>query len=109
MWKYAFFHDFKNSRVKHGILKACGILLLICTLRGISNVVIWQESFWSGFLYPWLIALAGSLVTLPLFLLSKKSPKIASIVSSILLIVIFAFFALIILVILFGLIYGIFV
>lgn len=109
MWKYAFFHDFKKSRVKHGVLKACGILLLICTVRGISNVVIWQESFWSGFLYPWCIALAASLISLPLFLLSKKAPKIASIVSSFLLMLIFAFFALIVLFILFSLLYGIFV
>ena len=83
MWKYVFFHDFKKSRIKHGTATACGILLLLCILRGIGKVLIWKESFWSGFLYPFAVAFAGTIMILPLFLLNKKLPKIASIIATI--------------------------
>lgn len=101
MWKYVFFHDFKKSRAKHGTLIACGILLLICVLRGISKVLIWKKSFWSGFLYPFVIALAASVIILPLFLLSKKFPKAASVITTIFLWFIVLFFAGIILLLLY--------
>ena len=104
MWKYVFFHDFKKSRAKHGTIIACGILLLLCILRGISKVVIWKESFWSGFLYPFVIALAASIIILPLFLLSKKFPKVASIIATALLVLIILFFVGIFLLILYGII-----
>ena len=82
-WKHVFFHDFKRSRAKHGTVIACGILLLLCVLRGIGKVLIWKESFWSGFLYPFFLALAATVMVLPLFLLSKKFPKVASIIATI--------------------------
>ena len=93
MMKYVFFHDFKKSRAKHGTVIACGILLLLCVLRGIGKVLFWKESFWSGFLYPFVIALAASIIILPLFLLSKKFPKVASVIATILLGLIVLFFA----------------
>lgn len=107
MWKYAFFHDFKKSRAKHGTANACGILLLLCILRGIGSVLIWKESFWSGFLYPFAVALCGTIITLPLFLLSKKFPKVASIIATVFLVLIILFFVGIFLLILYGIIYSI--
>lgn len=104
MWKYAFFHDFKKSRSKHGTIIACIILLLICILRGIGKVLIWKESFWSGFLYPFSVAFAGTLMILPLFLLNKKFPKVASIISTVLLVLIIIFFVGIFLLILYGIV-----
>lgn len=104
MWKYVFFHDFKKTRAKHGTVIACGILLLLCILRGISKVLIWKESFWSGFLYPFAVALAASIIILPLFLLSKKFPKVASVVATILLGLIVLFFAGIIILIIYSII-----
>ena len=104
MWKYVFFHNFKKSRAKHGTVKACGILLLLCILRGIGKVLIWKESFWSGFLYPFAISLAASIIILLLFLLSKKFPKVASIIATVLLVLIILFFVGIFLLILYGII-----
>ncbi len=104
MWKYVFFHNFKKSRAKHGTIIACGILLLLCVLRGIGKVLIWKESFWSGFLYPFAIALAASIIILPLFLLSKKFPKVASIIATVLLVLIILFFVGIFLLILYGIV-----
>lgn len=104
MWKYVFFHDFKKSRAKHGTVIACGILLLLCVLRGIGKVLIWKESFWSGFLHPFVIALAASIIILPLFLLSKKFPKVASVIATILLGLIVLFFAGIIILIIYSII-----
>ena len=104
MWKYVFFHDFEKSRAKHGTVIACGILLLFCVLRGIGKALIWKESFWSGFLYPFVIALAASIIILPLFLLSKKFPKVASVIATILLGLIVLFFAGIIILIIYSII-----
>lgn len=109
MWKYVFFHDFKKSRAKHGAIIACGILLLLCILRGIGKVLIWKESFWSGFLYPFVISLAASIIILPLFLLSKKFPKVASIIATVLLVLIILFFVGIFFLILYGIINSIIV
>ena len=107
MWKYAFFHDFKKSRKKHGTIIACGILFLLCVLRGVSKALIWKESFWSGFLYPFVIALAGTVMSLLLFLLSQKFPKAASVIATVLLGLIILFFAGIFLLILYAMIVSI--
>lgn len=104
MWKYVFFHDFKRTRVKYGTKTACIILLALCVLRGIGKALIWKESFWSGFLYPFTVAFAGAIITLPLFLLCKKFPKVASIIATILLGLIILFFAGIFLLILYEII-----
>ncbi|MBQ2675939.1 MAG: MerR family transcriptional regulator [Clostridia bacterium] len=104
MWKYAFFHDFKKSRAKHGTVIACGILLLLCILRGIGKVLIWKESFWSGFLYPFAVALAGTIIILPLFLLSKKFPKVASVIATVLIGLIVLFLAGIIILLIYSII-----
>lgn len=103
MWKYVFFHDFKKSRAKHGTIPACIILLLICIWRGIA-AVIKNESFWSGFLYPFEIFILSLIVILPLFLLSKKAPRIAAIVATVLIVLIILFFGSIFLLILYGII-----
>lgn len=108
MWKYAFFYDFKKSREKHGIIIASVILLLLCILRGLGKVLIWKESFWSGFLYPFIIFVAGTIVILPLFLLSQKYPKFASIIARIMLVLIILFFTVIVLLILYSIICSIF-
>lgn len=85
MWKYVFFHDFKKSRKKYGVMAACIILLVICLLRGLSKMLIWHESFLQGFLYPFVIFAVGSLILLPIYVLSKKAPKVAAVISLILL------------------------
>ena len=87
MWNHVFFHDFKNSRKIHGTLNACGILLLLCVLRGIGSVLVWQESFWHGFLYPFQLALFTSTFILLLFLLHKRLPRIAEALVAIILVV----------------------
>lgn len=106
MWKIVFFHNFRSSRKKYGVAIACGILLLICIIRGVSKVVLWHESFWSGFLYPAIIFLVSSVLVLPIYILSKRSPKAASIISTILLILGIGFITFCVLVILYGIIVG---
>ena len=66
-------------------------------------MLIWKESFWSGFLYPFAIAFAGTIMILPL-ILTKKFPKVASIIATIIIILIILFFAGIFLLILYGII-----
>lgn len=101
MWKYVFFHDFKKSRAKHGTIPACIILLLICIWRGIA-AVIKNESFWSGFLYPFEIFILSLIIILPLFLLGKKAPRIAAIIATVLMVLSILFLGSIFLLILYG-------
>lgn len=104
MWKCVFFYNFKKSRKKYGLPIAFGIVLLICVVRGISNAVIWHESFWDGFLYPIILFAISSIIILPIYILRKKAPRIASIICTILLAFGIAFLALCVLVILYGII-----
>lgn len=84
MWKFVFFHDFKKDRKKYGVPKAIVILLIICILRGIGRALLWDGTFWEGFLYPFLLFFAGSVIIISLFILSKFSPKAAGFVAAIL-------------------------
>lgn len=104
MWKYVFFHNFKASRKKYGILFASCILLILCIFRGVSRMLIWQESFWNGFLYPIVLFIICTVIMLPLYILAKKAPKIAGIVNMLLLILIVLFFVLLACLILYGII-----
>lgn len=93
MWKWVFFHDFKKSRRRNGVLVACCILLLICIIRGLSKQFIGDGSFWEGFLYPFLLFICCSLLMLPIFLMARKSPKAAEKVASVMAIIGITFFA----------------
>lgn len=108
MWKYVFFHNFEKSRKKHGTLVACGILLLICTARGIGKVVFWHEDFWSGFFYPIFLFLIATVIFLPIYLLNKKVPKVARVVNTIIFILAVGFLALCILLLVVGLTLAVF-
>jgi hypothetical protein len=93
MWKWTFFHDFKESRKKHGVIGAICILFLLCVIRGLSKKFIWQGSFWEGFLYPFVLFFAIFIISTILYVLMKKAPKAASFVSGVLLILSIVFLA----------------
>ena len=78
-----FLFDFKASRQKHGILGGCGRLLLACVLGGIAISLIFDYSFWTGFLFPFIFTLGGSIILLPLYILNKYYPKAASAIAGI--------------------------
>lgn len=104
MWENVFLHNFKKSRKKYGIAVALGILLLICIIRGVSKVLIWHESFWSGFLYPFILFAVCSVILLPIYILNKKAPKVASVISTVLSILAVVFVSGVILYLLFGIV-----
>ena len=93
MWKWTFFHDFKESRKKHGVIGAICILFLLCVIRGLSKKFIWQGSFWQGFLYPFVLFFAIFIISTILYVLMKKAPKAGSFVSGVLLILSIVFLA----------------
>lgn len=93
MWKWVFFFDFKDVRQKRGMVIAVLMLLALCIVRGISKVFWQQGSFWQGFSYPFFIFVAASLVILPLYILSKKAPRVASVIAMVMLIACVLFLA----------------
>ena len=93
MWKWTFFHDFKESGKKHGVIGAICILFLLCVIRGLSKKFIWQGSFWEGFLYPFVLFFAIFIISTILYVLMKKAPKAGSFVSVVLLILSIVFLA----------------
>ena len=93
MWKWTFFHDFKESRKKHGVIGAICILFLLCVIRGLIKKFIWQGSFWEGFLYPFILFFAIFIISTILYVLMKKAPKAGSFVSGVLLILSIVFLA----------------
>lgn len=108
MWKYVFFFNFRKSRKKFGVPITCGLLLLICIIRGTLGAVFWQESFWNGFLYPFVIFLIGSIIILPIYILSKKAPKLAQIICNIIIVLGIAFFVVLGLLVVYGFIKSVF-
>ena len=93
MWKWTFFHDFKESRKKHGVIGAICILFLLCVIRGLSKKFIWQGSFWEGFLYPFVLFFAIFIISTILYVLMKKAPKAGYFISGVLLILSIVFLA----------------
>lgn len=73
--KHIFGYDFETARKKRGILIACGILLLLCIIRGISRVIFWHESFGDGFLYPFVLFLICSAISFPVYITGKNLQK----------------------------------
>ena len=82
MWKWTFFHDFKESRKKHGVIGAICILFLLCVIRGLSKKFIWQGSFWEGFLYQLALLFAIFIISTVFYVLMKKAPKVGSFILS---------------------------
>ncbi len=109
MWKWTFFTDFKTMRVKHGVWKACLGLLGLCVLRGIGNVLIWQEPFWTGFFHPFIVFGIGSAIVTPLYILGKKAPRVAGWIAMVLFYLIIAFLAFLVLFIAGSFIYSFFI
>ena len=103
MWQNVFLFPFKKVRERHGVCIACCILLLLCVLRGLA-AVFRHQSFWSAFVYPFALALIGSVIVLPLYILSKKSPRVAAAVSSVLLTWIVLFLVILTLIMIFAII-----
>ncbi|MBQ9083469.1 MAG: MerR family transcriptional regulator [Clostridia bacterium] len=101
MWESVFFLDFKAMRNKFGGPLAWGLLLLICVVRGIARWQIHGESFWQGFFYPLELFVIGMAIFLPIYLLGKKHPKIASVLLNIVVSIAVAFLAVIALLILY--------
>lgn len=104
MMKNVFFFDFKKSRQKYGVIIGCALLLLVCVLNGLKQTVVWDDSFWVGFLQPFVVALGGSIIILPLVFLAKKYPKVASVGIKLLTGFIILFFGGLFLIFLFGII-----
>lgn len=97
----SFLFPFKMLRKRYGTMAACLMLLLWCILRGIARLRN-GGSFWDGFLYPFSVFLIASAIVLPLFLLNKKYPKVASVITDILLGCGIVFFAALFLLIVYG-------
>lgn len=96
--------DFKKINKKHGLIFTLILLFTILTIRGIVQMVLFDKTFIEGFGYPLLIFIIATVIITPIFLISKKHPKVAAIISSILLILIILFLTIIVLTLIIGLI-----
>lgn len=95
---------FNKNQEKYGLKWALIIVFIICLLRGIASHFIWKESFFKGFLSPFVLFAAASAVLLPIYILCKKAPKTAAIVTSIILFAAVVFIAILIILIIIGII-----
>ena len=64
---------------KLGLCSVVASIFLLCVIRGLTRVLIWKESFFAGFSYPWILFGAVSLLLLPVFIFEKKKPTVARI------------------------------
>ena len=80
MKAYFWGFDFQKIEKRHGLLKLAALFILICVCRGITGVLIWKkDSFFDGFLTPFILFLIVSIILLPTFLFKNKYPKFVKI------------------------------
>lgn len=94
MWKYIFFTDLKSTKARYGRIGVAITVLILCILRGLGKQFLWHGNFFEGFFYPFILFFAGALIHTPIYILSKKHPKIAGVIASIIVYLCIAFFAL---------------
>lgn len=81
MWKNVFFINFPRIEKKIGFWKAVIVVLVICVIRGLMSKFVWHNgTFLESFIYPFELFAGASLVMIPLYLLSKKHEKTASVI-----------------------------
>lgn len=104
MWKNVFFLDVEKFKKNVSPVHFAIIIIAICVIRGLAKQYLWHSgSFFEGFIYPFAIFAIASAIILPLYWLSKKHEKLASIIASIV-----VFLGIVFLIIVIGaLIYGI--
>lgn len=84
MWKNVFFIDFADIEKKHGFINASVIILIICVVRGLMCQFVWHsKTFFEAFIYPFSLFVGASIIVLPIYFLSKKHQKAASVLSTI--------------------------
>ena len=105
--KFIFFNtfaiNFDEYKGKYGIKGIVIILLLFCLVSGLTSIM-WQNSFWQGFISPIFIFIVISLLFLPIYYYGKKNSKIAGLILFILFILVCLIFGSIVLLLLYGLI-----
>lgn len=94
MWKYVFFADLKPTQARYGRIGVAVAVLILCILRGLAKQFLWGGNFFEGFFYPFILFFGVSAITAPLYVLYKKSPKIAGVIALVLYILCIAFIAL---------------
>ena len=72
MWANVFFTDLSDKPEKFGWKTVLLIILGLCIVRGLGGMFFRDQSFWSGFSYPFFLFGIISLITLPIFFLHKK-------------------------------------
>ena len=74
--KFIFFNvfaiNFDEYKEKYGIKGIVILLLLFCVVSGLTSVM-WQNSFWEGFIAPIFIFIVISLLFLPIYYYGKKT------------------------------------
>lgn len=77
LWKTVFFVDMEKYINKKGCIFAFLIVCILCCIRGLATQFLWKSgTFLSGFLYPFLLFLIVSVLTLPLYILNRKYENI---------------------------------
>ena len=90
MWKRVFFINIDRIKSKVNPIWFGVIILSICVIRGLSGKYLWhKDTFFEGFIYPFEIFAIASLILLPIYLLSKKKQKLASVLMTIITVICF--------------------
>lgn len=79
MWRYAYLVDIdlKNAKQRHGVIGAALFVIALCALRGLGQKFLWHGSFLEGFIGPFFVFLAVSVLLFPMFVLKYRHPLAA--------------------------------
>lgn len=104
--KFVFFHlfgfNFDKIKAKHGIKGIIIMPVLLCLTSGAVKVI-WQGSFWEGFIKPFVLFAAATIIFAPIYYFGKRNPKLVTVYLTVLVIIIGLFLGAITLLLLYAL------
>lgn len=77
--------DFKNARKETGIIVAVVLLLALLFGRAAVGALVWGDNFFDIFASPFVVFLLVSAIIIPIYLISRKCPKLAKVLCKVLL------------------------
>lgn len=77
--------DFKNVRKEVGIISAFILLMMLLIGRAIVGMLLWGDNFGDILASPFVVFLLVSAIIIPIYLISRKCPKLAKVLCKVLL------------------------
>ncbi|MBQ4562307.1 MAG: MerR family transcriptional regulator [Clostridia bacterium] len=77
--------NFKKVRKETGVITAVILLIILLFVRAVVGMHVWGDGFWDILASPFVVFLLVSAIIIPIYLISRKSPKLAKLLCKVVL------------------------